>query len=331
MTNVKISAISAYAPERIVSNQEIEERINRKTQYVPEGILDKLFGIQERRFAAKDEQVSDLAAKAAQPIVEQVGRKNIDFLIFAAASADLIEPATSNIVQQKLGLKCPVMDIKNACNSFVSAIQVATAFIQANIYGNVLIVNGEKLSDAINFDIRDADHLQRSLAAFSLGDAGTAALLTASEHTSGFCYQKFMTLGEHWDLCTIQGGGSMFPHDVSKNYFEGKTAELKDVILATANGFVNQCLQENGWQVDEIDHFITHQVSAQTFKIIADATGIPESKMVSVFERFGNTAAASIPLSLHCANSRNLLKKGDKIVILGLAAGISVSVQLMIW
>ena len=331
MKNTKIAEISAYLPERIVANEEIEQRINQKKNFVPSGILNKLFGIRERRFAAPNEQVSDLAAKAAQPIVAKIGKENIDFLIFAAASADLIEPATSNIVQQKLGLRCPVMDVKNACNSFVSAIQVATAFIQSGIYHNVLIVNGEKLSDAINFEIRDMAHLQRSLAAFSLGDAGTAALITASTAEEGFCYQNFMSLGEHWDLCTIQGGGSMFPHDVSKNYFEGKTTELKDVILQTANEFVNQCLYQKGWAAPEIDHFITHQVSAQTFKIIAAATGIEESKMVSVFEQFGNTAAAAIPLSLHCANSRNLLKKGDKIAVLGLAAGISVSVQLMVW
>jgi len=331
MKKVKIAEISAYVPNQIISNQEIERRINSEHTYLPAGILEKLFGTKERRFAAKNEQVSDMATKAARPIVDKVGTKNIDFLIFAAASADLIEPATANIVQSKLGLTCSTMDVKNACNSFVSAIQIATSFIQSGMYQNVLIANGEKLSDAINFKIRDAEHLQRSLAALSLGDAGTAALITASEDESGLCFQKFQTMGEHWDLCTIKGGGSLFPHDVSKNYFEGKTAQLKDIILETANEFVKKCIVAKGWTANEIDHLITHQVSAQTFRIIAEATGIAESKMISVFERYGNTAAASIPLALFCANQRSLLKKGDKIVVLGLAAGVSVSVQLMVW
>ena len=331
MLRCKIAELSCYLPERIVLNSELENRINRHQKLLPAGALEKLFGIQERRFADTEEQVSDLATKAAVPIVEKIGAKNIDLLIFAAACSDLIEPATSNIVQHKLGLTCPVMDIKNACNSFVTAIQTATAFIQAGIHKNILIVNGEKLSDAINFDIQDAQHLKRSLAAFSLGDAGSAALIQASEGNEGFYFQKFFTAGKNWGLCTIKGGGSLFPRDVSKNYFEGDTVGLKDAILEETRPFTRNCFKEANWNPKEVDHLFTHQVSTQTFQIISEATGIPLEKNVSTFPRFGNTAAASIPLAIHCAEQRGLLKKGDKIAIIGLAAGISTSVQLLIW
>lgn len=331
MTRVKIAELSCYLPERIVTNEAIEERVNAKKKFLAAGVLEKLFGIEERRFAAKKEQVSDLAVRAALPIVEKVGHANIDLLIFAAASADLIEPATSNIIQFKLGLSCPCMDLKNACNSFVSAMQTASAYIQAGMYENVLIVNGEKLSDAINFDIVDEPHLMRALASFTLGDAGSAALLTKSTGEEGLHYQEFMTSGQHWDLCTIQGGGSMYPRDSSKLFFEGKTAALKDAIMTHSRGFVNKAFKKLGWKASQINHLFTHQVSKNTFKIIADSTQVPLAACVSVFEKFGNTAAASIPLAISCAQQRNLLQPGDKIAIIGLAAGLSTSIQFMTW
>lgn len=330
MKNVKILDIATYLPKQKVTNEAIEAKINHTKNYLSAGVIEKLFGIKERRFAAAEEMVSDLAAKAAQPILERMDKTEIDFMIFAAACSDLIEPATANIVQQKLGLSCPVMDLKNACNSFVSAIHTATAFIQAGIYKKILIVNGEKLSDAINFNIQNTAHLKRSLSAFSLGDAGTAALIgTAKTTDEGFYFQKFKTSGEHWRLCTIKGGGSMFPHDVSQNYFEGKTAELKTALLSTAFDFLHEAFREARCHPKNIDWLFTHQVSVSTFNVICDAMKIPSAKCVNVFDRFGNTAAASIPLALHHAIQNNWLKKGDNIAILGLAAGVSASLQLM--
>jgi len=331
MKRSKLAQVATYAPHRIVTNEEIQRRVNKKNSLLEDGVLKKLFGISERRFAESGEQVSDLAVKAASEIVEEVGRENIDFLIFAAACSDLIEPATSNIIQNKLGLTCPCMDIKNACNSMVSAIHTADAFIKAGAYKNILIVNGEKLSDAINFDVQNHEHLLKSLPAYTLGDAGSAVLIQEAGEDEGIFHQEFLTVGKHWDLCTIQGGGSMYPRDVSKLYFEGKTAELKDAIVTNSRSFINSTLDKFGWERESIDHVFTHQVSKNTFKVVAEKTNLNLAKFVSTFENFGNTAAASIPLAIRCAQERNELKKGNKILVLGLAAGLSVSVQLMIW
>src|SRR5689334_18364940 len=108
------------------------------------GQLQKLCGIRARYFAAPDEQVSDLAVAASRCVVSAVGQDAIDLLVFASASCDLIEPATANIVQHKLGLRCPAMDVKNACNSFASGIHVASAMIESGAYRRALVVNGEK-------------------------------------------------------------------------------------------------------------------------------------------------------------------------------------------
>ena len=333
MVRSKIAQISAYVPERVVDTREVETRITRRHRLLARGALEKLFGIRERRFAAPEEQVSDLACAAARPIVERWGKHHIDLLIFAAASADLIDPAPANIVQDKLGLHCPALDLKNACNSFVTAIQAASAYIQSGLYQRVLIVNGEKLSDAINFELSDERQLKRSLAAFSLGDAGAAALVTAAEteETAGIYYQKFLTVGKHWPLCTIEGGGSRHPHDPSKLYFEGQTVALKEAMREESQRFVRASLRESPWSTEEVDHWFTHQVSTQSFQYISEGTGLDLAKSTSIFEHYGNTAAASIPLAMHCAERRGKLGPGDKIALIGLAAGISASVQLLVW
>ena len=327
----RISELSTYVPNRKVDNHELTELVNQQQKWIPNGMIEHIFGIQERRFAATEEQVSDLATNAARPIVDKVGRENIDYLIFAAACSDLIEPATSNIVQYKLDLNCPVMDLKNACNSFVSAVHTASALITSGFYKNILIVTGEKLSDSIRFDYEDKNQFRKSAAGLSFGDAGAAALVSACEDGAGIFFQKFKTVGKYWDLCTIKGGGSMFPHDVSKNYFEGQTAALKDVILVESRQFIQQCFKDANCSPDEIDWLFTHQVSADTFRIVSESTGVPLEKCISVFQKYGNTAAASIPLSICQAIRDKKLKRGDKILIIGMAAGVSISFQLLNW
>jgi acyl-CoA:acyl-CoA alkyltransferase len=331
MKRAKIASVSVYHPTRVVLNSTVENLVNTHGKMLPEGSLLRLFGIQERRFAAPEEQVSDLAAKAARPIVLEHGANKIDCLIFAAACADLIEPATSNIVQYKLGLKCPVLDIKNACNSFTTAMMTASSYIASGMYRNVLIVNGEKLSDAIRFHPENEGQLRRGLAAYSLGDAGAAVLMTESTDDSGMQYQKFMSNGAHWELCTIRGGGSMHPRDADKNYFEGQTVALKDVLIDAGTRFFHECLAEAGWTIPEVQHLFTHQVSSDSTRLIAQFSGVALDRIEAVFPYFGNTAAASIPLAIYQRMQRGAIQPGDKVAILGLAAGVSVSVQLITW
>lgn len=328
---VKISDVSCYLPARVVSNEEVEQRVIFNGEHLASGILERLFGIKERRFAAEGEQVSDLAATAARPIVEKYGADHFDMLIFAAASGDLIEPATANIIQQKLGLTCPAMDIKNACNSFVSGIQTASAFVMSGMYRHVLVVNGEKLSEVINFTPKDSASFSQSVASYSLGDAGAAALITQSTNGRGIVYQKFITIGEHWRLCMVEGGGSMRIRDMDAYYFQGQTSELRNVVLPNGTRFARECLKEAGWVSEDIKWVFTHQISHQTVQAVAETFGVAKETVINVFPFTGNAAAASIPLAMDYALQRGMLQEGDKIVLLGLAAGISISVQLVVW
>lgn len=173
--------------------------------------VGKAVRYRERRFAAKHEQVSDLVVQAAKPILERFSGQNVEFLIFASACADLIEPATCNIVQHKLGLQCPALDVKNACNSFVSGLMTASSLIAAGICNNVLVVTGEKPSDAIRFDFENDAQMGPYLAGFTFGDAGAAALVTVSPDDSGFSFSTPDDKGRAGRFALLKAA-ARFPH-----------------------------------------------------------------------------------------------------------------------
>jgi acyl-CoA:acyl-CoA alkyltransferase len=331
-TRVKISHVAEnIAGTQPVSSLEIENRVNTTKTLLPPGIIERLFGIKSRYFADAGVNCSDLAAGAARKILAQTDPDTIDCLIFASASSDLIEPATANIVQTKLGLQCPVLDVKNACNSFVSGMQVASSFIQSGMYKKVLVTNGEILQNAITFNIQDSADLTKRLASFTLGDAGAAAVLETTTEDDGIIYHDMKTLGEYWDLCVIPGGGSMFPQDCSKHFFEGKTSEMRHIFMREKGEMFEKCFRATGYTRADIDHYFLHQVSKNSTETIASDLNIPLEKCHSILEEFGNTAAASIPINMARAVAAGKLKKGDKVIIVGLAAGISMSVQMLIW
>ena len=122
MNRVFIEHIESYLPGSKITNQCVEEKIRNGGFDIQEGLIEKMIGSEFRYYASKEEQASDLAANAARKLLQAFPGRQIDLLIFAAASSDLIEPATANIVQQKLNLTCPSFDLKNACNSVTNAI-----------------------------------------------------------------------------------------------------------------------------------------------------------------------------------------------------------------
>jgi 3-oxoacyl-(acyl-carrier-protein) synthase III len=330
MSKAKIKSVATFLPDNVVHNQEIEGKVKWEGGGIGAGILEKLFGSRTRRVALDGVQVSDIASEAGRKIIEANKDTNIDLLIFAAASSDLIEPATANIIQTKLGLTCPVMDIKNACNSFVTAIQAASAFIESGMHSNVLIVCGEKLSEVINYSPKDSEHLKRCIPGYTLGDAG-AAMLIGKDGGSEIIYQKFRSWGEYWQLCTVEGGGSMAYRDYDKYYFQSDSRELYKIFEREGPKFVDECLTEAGWRREDINCVVCHQISSVTTSQISKNMGIEESRFINTFSKYGNTAAATIPLALHEAIVEGKLRKGSKLMLMGLAAGVSLSVQLVEW
>ncbi len=320
--------LEVYLPDRRMTNADLEERITLEGSPLPSGTLDKLCGPIERRYAESDVQVSDLACLAASRLMERNKNAPVDLIIFAAASSDLIEPATACIIQQKLNLSCPAFDLKNACNSVVSAMQTASAFVECGMYRHVLIVTGEKLSEVIRWHCQDANQFKRSLVGYSLGDAGTAMLMGLGTYRE-LLHQRMQTWGTHWPLCAVRGGGSMAFRDPDAYFFEGNPIELKAVFAEKTGEFVQKNLSDLHLSAHAVDWLITHQVSENTSLQLAGILGVDSSKAIPIFSEYGNLAAATIPVALHRLMKSGNLKRGQLILVIGMAAGISLSVQLI--
>jgi len=332
---VQIKGLASILPRTRLSSLDLEKKINKdsKKNLLPSGIIEILTGVKERRVADKKVNSSDLATKAAKKAIKDAGinQKEIDCLIFAAATGDIAEPATANIVQENLKLGCPVFDVKNACNSFVNAIEVAEALLVSGKYKCILIANGEIPSRAIRTSVKNKDQLRRAFAGYTLGDAGAAMILVPSAGKRGILYSQFNSYGEHWRQSTFLGGGTRFPRDPEKGYFEGETAGLKDIFIKIGPKQIYDTLKKVGWTINDLDKIIVHQVSLKTFDLVVKEAKLPKEKLVIVLPELGNMVSASIPVALDQAYKKGELHTEDKILLLGLAAGVSIGTVALIW
>jgi acyl-CoA:acyl-CoA alkyltransferase len=295
------------------------------------GTVGAMTGIRTRRVAGDDVQCSDLAAEAARGALAEAGLAvtDVDVLIFAAASQDLVEPATAHIVQHKLGTRCQVFDVKNACNSFLNGVQLAESLIASGQVTTALVTTGEVCSRAINWKARDDEELRRNFPGYTMGDAGAAAVVTRADNGTGIFYRRFASLSEHWELATIPAGGSMFPRGEEHTYLRGDGAKLKQTFVEQGPTVFHAMMREAGVTWDDFDRIFVHQVSLPYHREMLAASGMPEQKVERTVECFGNMAAASLPVAFALARQRGTVRAGDRVMWLGMASGISVGVLMM--
>jgi 3-oxoacyl-[acyl-carrier-protein] synthase-3 len=261
----RLQGAAVYFPATVLSSEELETRVRAESPGVniPWHAVRRISGVRSRHVAAADEQTSDLAAAAARVSLAraEVDREDVDALIFAAASQDLTEPATANIVQEKLGTHCPVFDIKNACNSFLCGLQVAEALIATGQYHNVLVATGEIPSRGIKWSVRDFEDFRLSFAGYTLGDAGAAALVSGTDNHRGIFYRKFQTESRYWNIGTVPGGGSMHPRGDEWTYFVGDGTRIGAAVASIGPGIFHDALRETGTRIDDYARILVHQVT----------------------------------------------------------------------
>lgn len=333
-----IVGVGHYLPETAFTSREVETRVARESEisHLPEGFIERLSGVAQRHYVANGESSSDLAAKAGIKSLAnaKLEPSSIDLLIFASASHDVAEPATANIVQEKIGCtNAHVFDVKNACNSFINALDVAHAFIHTGRARRVLIAAGEVLSPFINWQVKDPKDYYLKFAALTLGDGGAACVLAASEERDrGVLRGKFFSNGAQWRLSTILAGGTLMKHDMSRMYFECESTALQALAVKHIPELIAQTLEELGWDfVRDVKLVISHQVSLGVIKAICDVTNYPVERCLVTLNQVGNTAAASIPIALSMASEAGRMQRGDKILLVGGAAGFSAGVIPVIW
>jgi 3-oxoacyl-[acyl-carrier-protein] synthase-3 len=330
---VCIAGAAYYLPERRQSSKETEALIRKSSDGFapPNDLIELITGVHCRRVADECDQTSDLAARAAERVFEQTGvsPREIDVLIFASAGQDVVEPATANIVQEKIGTCCPVFDVKNACNSFLNGVQVAESLILNGVYQTALVAVGETPSRVIKWAVSSNEDFKQSFSGYTMGDAGAAVILRGRYSERGIFHSAFQTESRYWDVGAIFGGGSMHPRGDEWTYLQCDGKALRDAFEDVGPSIVQRALRETRTTFSDYRCILTHQVTMPFLKEFVRVTGIPYEKLIITLPELGNIAAATIPVQFALAWERGQLQPGDRVMWIGLAAGLSVGVLLM--
>lgn len=330
-----IAGVGMYVPEKVMTSEYIEKEVGFEEKFnMPPGTIERITGVRERRYSNGHQVSSDMACEASKMALERAGvtPEELDVVIFASASHDIAEPATANILQAKLGaVNAHCLDAKNACNSFLNGIDIMDAFMKTGRCRLGLVAAGEVLSKFVNWDIKTVEELELGFSAFTLGDGGGAVVFKAEEDVGrGVRKTRFTSDGRAWELATIMGGGTLCPFDLSRNYFVSRSADMNRLAIRHIPPFVKAMMSGNGWALGDLDLVIPHQVTRSITERLMKIVGLPLKKAMITVNKYGNTAAASVPMALADAVEEGRAKAGNKVMLVGGASGFSVGVVTVV-
>jgi 3-oxoacyl-[acyl-carrier-protein] synthase III len=329
----RVLGVASYLPPFRRSSSEVEQLITESSPNLsfPAGVVETMTGVRSRRVADEAVNASDLAAAAARKLLGELEFRadEVDLLIFASASQDMLEPATANMVQEKVGTSCQVFDVKNACNSFLSGLDVAAALIASGSVRSALVTTGEVPSRSVKWAVEDRNDFKLSFPGYTLGDAGAAALLVRPTDERGIFHCTFQTLSKYWSIATIPGGGSAHPRGDEYSYFRSDGTALRDAFAEAGAGIVYKAFEATGTTFGDYRRILVHQVAMPFLRQLIEVTGAPAEKVEVTAPDLGNIASATLPVAFTLAHERGDISPGDNVLWIGLASGISLGVMCM--
>jgi len=323
---VSIIGTGSYVPDKILTNEDLSRMVNTTDEWITTRT-----GIKERRIAAKDEHTSDMGAKAALKALEQakISPKEIDLLLVATATPDMLFPATACFVQKKIGAtKAACLDISAACAGFIFGIEIAQQFITSHTYDTVLVIGAEKLTSITNWTDRNTCVL--------FGDGAGAAVLRHRGSAHGVISTHIGSDGQYSDILFMPGGGSRCPitrDNVDLNlatiHMTGKEV-YKQAVTAMLSA-ARKALQDAGLSIEDISCVIPHQANLRIIEAIADRLGIPLEKFYVNLDKYGNTSAAAVAMALDEANRTGRIKAGDYVLMVVFGGGLTWASTVIEW
>lgn len=323
----KIVGWGAYVPPNELTNDDVNAILKVKgntTSFAD--IVGRLTGIKTRRYAGSAMLPSDLAVNASRQALNRAGidPKDVDVIISCGVARDVEEPATAYIIQEKLGAdRAYCFDLVNACNGFISALDVLDAFIASGRCKIGLVAVGDILSQYITWDTKSPNDLHMSSMGYTFGDAGGAAVLTgrSDTDTQGLHGSWFLSDGSYWKVAVIP------LIDQKARYFKSNASNIERAALEHVPGGVEEVMKFLGWTVEDIKLVIPHQVSSQIIEdLFYKRLRMPPEKVFWSFPHHGNVGAASMPVALCQAIDAGLAAPGDKILLVGGSGGFGAGV-----
>ena len=305
-----IKSIASYVPNKVLSNKDIEKFLDTSDEWI-----QKRTGIKERRIA-ETEDTSDLGVKAANLAIKRanINKEDIECIICATISPDYFSmPSTACLIAEKLGIKSNItaFDISAACTGFIYLLQLAKSFVESNKFKNVLIIGAEKMSKLLDYTDRGT--------CIIFGDGAGAAIISSSSnkdsliidvntHSDGSQKELLKTPipKKNEDICMYMKGNETFKIAVKR-----LSQSAKDI------------LEVNNIDIKNLKFFIPHQANYRILKAVAENIGLDYERAVVTVDKYANTSSASIPMAMNDIYEKDLLKRGDLLLLNAFGGGLT--------
>jgi 3-oxoacyl-[acyl-carrier-protein] synthase-3 len=322
---LRILATGSYIPDAVVTNDHLHQRFGFDSDWIV-----KRTGILERRHALPHQATSDLCYEAARRCLDQadVNPRDLDLIVLATFTPDMAFPSTACLVQDRLKVGCPAIEVEAACAGFMYALITAAAYVASGASDLALVIGGDANSRVVN---------PSDLKTYPLfGDGAGAVLLTRGRPDQGLLSFSLGSDGSGADLLSRPACGSRLPptpellakglhymHMDGRAVFRWAVAILCDTI--------QDVLAASGLRPGDIDLYIPHQANIRIINAAIDVLHIPRSRVFNNLEKYGNTSAGSIPLALDEAVAEGRVRPGNRLVLSGFGAGLAWGTAVLCW
>ena len=321
-----ITGVGSYLPERVLTNAELEKRVDTSDAW----ILTRT-GIRERRIAGKTEYTSDLAARAATRAMHMAGvsAAQLDLIIVATVTPDMVFPSTACFVQRKLGAaRAACFDLEAACAGFIYGLEIGQQFIMSRTYDTVLVIGAEKLSTIVNWKDRNTCVL--------FGDGAGAAVLQNRPNSHGLLTAVMGADGGKADILGLPAGGSRCPataesvasslHFIQMDGKETYKSAVQAMCMAA-----QEALRRCEIDISQVKCIIPHQANRRIIDAVGERLGARPDQLFINVDRYGNTSAASVAIALDEAVGSGRIQRGDLVLLVVFGAGLTWGAAAIEW
>ncbi|MFH1283204.1 MAG: beta-ketoacyl-ACP synthase III [bacterium] len=323
---IKIIGTGSCLPDKILTNADLERMVDTSDEWIVSRT-----GIKERRIADDKTATSDLAIGASKAALEQANIKpeDIDLIMVATITPDMMFPSTACFVQEALGAKnAAAFDISAACSGFIYGLSIAKSFIENSSYKTILLIGAETLSKITDWNDRNTCVL--------FGDGAGAVVLQKQKTSSNILSVYLGSDGRYKDILKIPGGGSRFPitKEIIKNKLNFIKMEGNEVFKLAVQRMLDSArlaLEMAQKKCDDLSLVIPHQANIRIIEALAKRMKIPMNKVFLNIHKYGNVSAATTVIGLDEANRSGLLKEGDLVELVAFGAGLTWAASIIEW
>src|SRR6266567_1496269 len=321
-----IISVGSYVPERVLTNADLEQMVETSDEWITTRT-----GIKQRHMAADNEFTSDMAARAAIRALHgaNLSSDQLDLIIVATITPDMMFPATACLVQQKIGAgRAAAFDVEAACSGFIYGLEIGQQFIMSRTYDTVLVIGAEKLSTIVDWKDRNTCVL--------FGDGAGAAILQHRPDAHGLLTACMGADGDKAMLLCMPGGGSRIPAttDSVKAGLHHLQMDGKETFKYAVNAMctaAQEALRRCDVNMSQIKLMIPHQANRRIIDVVGDHLGVKPDQLFIKLDKYGNTSAASVAIALDEAVTQGRVQRGDLVLMVVFGAGLTWAAAVIEW